>query len=237
LSLTPDVVSWRFLRRAGRRELDRKGKVTVLGREHIPASGPVLVAARHYHHLYDGCVAVDGAGRPTHIVVGLDWIGNPVLRVVMTRLCRLARWPVVIRPEVPGGPARSTRQREERRAVLRESARETVALLREGRVVVVFPEGYPNIDPTYTPKQGEEFLPFQEGFVRYARLAERAGAGPVPIVPLGFHYERPSATDGRWRIVARYGAPVGLAEGSDAEVVSRIESEVRRLSAAPEVIP
>jgi len=230
--LSFDVVSWCFLRRAGRRELDRKGKVTVEGREHVPAAGPVLVAARHYHHLYDGCVAVDAPGRPTHIVVGLDWITNPLVRVAMTRLCRLARWPVVVRPELPGGPALPWRQRDERRAVLRQSARETVALLREGRVVVVFPEGYPNIDPTYTPKGGDEFLPFHEGFVRYARLAERAGAGPVPIVPLGFHYERPGA-DGRWRIVARYGAPVWLAEGSDAEIVSRTEAEVRRLSAPP----
>ncbi len=228
-----DVVSWRFLRRAGRISLDRHATVTIEGRDHVPASGPVLIAARHYHHLYDGCVAVDTLHRPVHIVVSLDWIWNPLLRVAMTRLCRMARWPVVIRPDIAGAPAVPKRHVEDRRAVLRQSARDTIELLLEGRVVVVFPEGYPNIDPSFTPKQGDEFLPFHEGFVRYARLAERAGAGEVPIVPLGFHYEQPEP-DGKWRIVARYGAPVRLTEGPDLELVTRIEAEVRRLSGTPD---
>jgi hypothetical protein len=29
---------------------------TVEGLEHVPASGPVLIVARHFHHLYDGCI-------------------------------------------------------------------------------------------------------------------------------------------------------------------------------------
>jgi len=231
LSLEPDLVSWRFLRRAGRRSLDRHATVTVEGREHVPVKGPVLIAARHYHHLYDGCVAVDALGRPVHIVVGLDWIRNPVVRVAMTRLCRIARWPIVIRPPLPDAPAPSRESLAERRAVLRQSARDTVDLLRAGRVVVIFPEGYPNIDPSFTPKQGNEFLPFHEGFVRYARLAERAGAGAVPIVPLGFHYDR-SRPEAKWTIVARYGAPISLASGSDRDLVARFESEIRRLSEA-----
>lgn len=235
MSLGIDVVSWRFLRRAGRMSLDRHATVMVEGRDHVPASGPVLIAARHYHHLYDGCVAVDALDRPVHIVVGLDWIRNPLLRVAMTRLCRIARWPVVFRPDFPGAPNASRRHVVDRRAVLRQSARDTVDLLREGRVVVVFPEGYPNIDPSFTPKQRDEFLPFHEGFVRYARLAERAGAGEVPIVPLGFHYEQPEP-DGKWRIVARYGAPVRLTEGPDPDLVARIESEVRRLSGASDEV-
>jgi len=234
VNLDPDVVAWRFMRRAGRRSLERHATVTIEGREQVPTSGPVLIAARHYHHLYDGCVAVDALDRPVHIVVGLDWIRNPLLRVTMTRLCQIARWPIVIRPDIPGAPKTSTRRVDNRRAVLRQSARDTVDLLREGRVVVVFPEGYPNIDPSFTPKQGEEFLPFHEGFVRYARLAGRAGEGEVPIVPLGFHYERLKAK-GQWRIVARYGAPVRLTEGPDRELVARIEAEVRRLSAPPRV--
>ncbi len=232
MTLKADVVSWQFLRRAGRWSLGRNATVAIEGREHVPPSGPVLIAARHYHHLYDGCVAVDALDRPVHVVVSLDWIRNPLLRVAMTRLCGIARWPMVIRPEWPDAPRISAKRLRERRAVLRQSARDTVELLREGRVVVVFPEGYPNVDPSSTPKTGDGFLPFHEGFVRYARLAERAGAGEVPIVPLGFHYERPGP-DGRWRIVARYGRPIQLSEGSDAEVRNLIETEVQRLSANP----
>lgn len=232
MTVTADIVSWQFLRRAGRWSLGRNATVTIEGQEHVPASGPVLIAARHYHHLYDGCVAVDALNRPVHVVVSLDWIRNPLQRAAMTRLCGLARWPMVIRPGLPDAPRASAKLLRERRAVLRQSARDTVELLRQGRVVVVFPEGYPNIDPSFTPKEGDDFLPFHEGFVRYARLAERAGAGEVPIVPLGFHYEQPGP-DGRWRIIARYGRPERLAQGSDDEVRNLIEAEVQRLSAAP----
>jgi len=224
-----DIISWHFLRWAGRMSLDRHATVTIEGREHVPATGPALVVARHYHHLYDGCVAVDALDRPVHIVVGLDWIRNPLVRVAMNRLCRMARWPVVIRPGLSGASNSSRRTLDDRRAVLRRSARDTVDLLREGRVVLIFPEGYPNIDPSFTPKRGEEFLPFHGGFVRYARLAERAGSGDVSIVPLGFHYER-SGADDQWRIVARFGPPLRLTEGTDSELTARLESTVRQLS-------
>ncbi|MEJ7902247.1 MAG: 1-acyl-sn-glycerol-3-phosphate acyltransferase [Thermomicrobiales bacterium] len=232
MSLEPDIVSWRFLRRAGRRSLQRHANVTIEDRQNVPALGPVLIVARHYHHLYDGCVVVDARDSPVHMVVSLDWIQNPVVRTVMTRLCRIARWPIVIRPPLPDAPPPSRKSLEERRTVLRQSARDTIDLLRAGRVVVVFPEGYPNIDPSFTPKQDDEFLPFQEGFIRYARMAERAGAGEVSIVPLGFHYDR-AGVDGRWRIVGRYGTPVQLAGGRDRDLMARIEAEVRRLSETP----
>ena len=36
----------------------------------------------------------------------------------------------------------------------------------QGRLLVIFPEGYPNIDPTYTTKiEPDEFLPFKPGFL------------------------------------------------------------------------
>ena len=115
LGLATDIVSWRFLRRAGRWSLGRNATVTIEGREHVPASGPALIAARHYHHLYDGCVAVDALDRPVHVVVSLDWIRNPLLRVAMTRLCGIARWPMVIRPSLADAPKPSAKRLRERR--------------------------------------------------------------------------------------------------------------------------
>ena len=40
-----------------------KVKLTVEGLEHVPGSGPVLIAARHFHHLYDGCVLMKAVPR------------------------------------------------------------------------------------------------------------------------------------------------------------------------------
>ncbi len=230
-----DVISWRALRWAGSMALSRQATVRVEGIEHVPKRGPVLIAARHFHHLLDGCALVHAINRPVHIVVGLDWIEGRVFRRVMESLCRAARWPIVLRPDHPLRPAAKTGRdagvREwERRAALRTSARETASLLGKGRGVIVFPEGYPNIDPSFTPKSGDEFLPFQPGFVRYARIAERAGAGPVPIVPAGFAYTR-APESGRWQITLRFGPVVQVHDsGSDLETVEVVERAVRRLS-------
>jgi Acyltransferase len=58
--------------------------------------------------------------------------------------------------------------RHQRRALC-----DSVELLAEGRLLVAFPEGYPNIDPHYTPKkQPEEFLPFKPGFAAIVAAAE-----------------------------------------------------------------
>lgn len=230
-----DVISWRVLRRAGSMVLSRQATIRVEGISHVPERGPVLIAARHFHHLLDGCALVQAIDRPLHVVVGLDWIEGRLSRRVMESLCRAARWPIVLRPEHPLRPkATSGRGAEardrERRAVLRTSARETASLLGEGRGVIVFPEGYPNIDPSFTPKSGDEFLPFQPGFVRYARIAERAGAGPVPIVPAGFAYTR-APENGRWEITLRFGPAIpSHMSSSDLETVEAVERAVRELS-------
>lgn len=232
-----DVISWRVLRYAGRMALSRQATLRVEGIEHVPGDGPVVIAARHYHHLLDGCALVTAVDRPLHIVVGLDWVEGALARRMMNTLCRAARWPVVLRPERRDGPvARSARiagnRDGERRAALRRSSRETASLLTEGRIVVVFPEGYPNIDPSFTPKVGNEFLPFQPGFVRYAQIAGRSGAGPVPILPAGFVYQRDPDSD-RWRISLRFGPAIAAGDASSAsETVRSVERAVRDLSDA-----
>lgn len=230
-----DIISWRVLRRGGRMVLSRQGRVRVEGIEHVPASGPVMIAARHYHHLLDGCALITAIDRPLHVVVGLDWIEGAMARRAMDALCRTARWPIVLRPDdarvTANTPRRTDVERDrDRRVALRMSARDVTSLLAEGRVVVVFPEGYPNIDPSFTPKTGDAFLPFQPGFVRYARIAGRSGAGTVPIVPAGFAYER-DAGSARWRVTLRFGRAIDLRAGApDSDIVDEVERAVRTLS-------
>lgn len=69
-------------------------------------------------------------------------------------------------------------------------------------MIVMFPEGWPNIDPPWTPKVGfDDMLAFEPGFVRLAALAERGGHPPVAIVPAGLHY----AADGSRSVTLRFG--------------------------------
>jgi carotene biosynthesis associated membrane protein len=211
----------------------RKLDLTVEGAEHLPATGPVLIAARHFHHLYDGCALLATAPRPLRILVGLDWIGGTTTRRLMERACALARWPVVLREDSLHARAGSTAyQHADARGYLRRAVREAVEMLRTGEALVVFPEAYPTIDPGWSPKQGQgydAFLPFRPGFIRLVHLAQRDGHTRVPIVPTGFAYA-PLGKD-RWQVTLRFGAPLTLDGHVDpARVGALVEAQVQALS-------
>jgi putative membrane protein len=218
-------MAWRSLRAASKLIVARRLDLRVEGSEFLPASGPAIVAARHFHHLYDGCVLLAQVSRPLHLLVALDWVHNRPGRMLMERACRAASWPVVLRRDGvnPVGNGQAAR-------AFRQAVRESLALLESGRILLVFPEGYPNVDPGYTPKRDDaEFLPFQPGLVRLATLAAARGLS-VPIVPAGFSYQRGD----RWQVILRFGAPITVERRTEEEAVLReIEMRVRCLSAHP----
>lgn len=192
--------------------------VRVDGLENIPAGGAVLLAARHFHHLLDGAVLVRYVPRPVHIVAGLDWTANERERAWMERACRAAQYPVVLRPATLG--ERAGYSRNELVQYTRTGVRDAAALLTAGRVVLVFPEGYPNVDPAFSRKTGDDaFLPFARG---YERMIAQSGV-PVAVVPVGFHYTRGK----RWSIVARIGP------AQDDTSPDALAMVVRELSAPP----
>jgi hypothetical protein len=134
-----------------------------------------------------------------HVPSILDWTKSTHVRRLMKRATTLARWPVVLRNdalETYANPDHYQKRgaftdgdinRYQRRAIC-----DSVELLAEGRILVVFPEGYPNIDPHYTPKrQPEEFLPFNKpGFASIAAAAEKRLGARIPIIPTGFRYTK-----------------------------------------------
>lgn len=197
--------------------------VRVLGKEHLPTSGPAIVAARHYHHLYDGAVLVDRLPRQPHVFVALDWTQSRGQRLFMETLCNLAEWPIALRTEnLRGGVASAFAQGEARR-YMRVAAERTRSLLQRGEIVAIFPEGYPTIDPSGSLKADDDaFLPFAQGLGAIAQRARNDGVNPA-IVPVGFAYQR--AANDRWSIVAR----IGAALPGDTPV-SAIETAVRELS-------
>jgi 1-acyl-sn-glycerol-3-phosphate acyltransferase len=215
-------LAWVCLRavcRAAMRGVD----LHVEGLDHLPATGPAIIAARHYHHIHDGAALLTLAPRPLRVLVTLDWVDIPVGQPAMREACRAAGCPVVPRASLLPAPAS--------RSALLAGARESVALLRAGRLLLVFPEGYPTIDPNYTPKtRDDEFLPFRPGFLRFAALAERDGRTRVPIIPTGLEYKRGE----RWELTVRFGSPVSIGTGSSlSEQGKAIERDVRRLSGHP----
>lgn len=220
----------RYIRGRCRQSLRREVDLRVEGLEHLPLTGPVILAARHVHHKFDGCAIVANVPRPIHLLVALDWVRPGRDRRLMDWLCGAMRWPTVLRTD---GLAAVDPVEARRR--LRRATREAVTLLREGRVLLVFPEGYPAIDPQPTPKTAlDQMLPFQAGFLRLAALAERAGGERVPIVPVGLHYT--PLPGGRWRVWLRFGAAADLPSTENpTRRVREIEERVRELSAPPPV--
>lgn len=228
---TGQVMARRTIRAVCGWLVTRRLVLTIEGGEHVPASGPALIAARHFHHLYDGCALIAALPRPVYPLVAVDWAGSGLGRRVLEAACRWARWPTVLRADArPVEEGAAVRPAGMSRYLLR-ATRQVIELLRAGQLVAVFPEGYPTIDPAGTRKQElDQFLPFREGIVRLAEWAERRGAGGVPIIPAGFAYE----PGPRWRVWLQFGPPVCPDDYADRQVLLQtLEQCVIALSRQP----
>lgn len=182
--------------------------VDVEGLDNVPATGPVLLVARHVHHLLDGAVLVRYVPRNVHIIVALDPAANARERRFMERIFTWAGWPVIVRQGTAGaGRAYSATEAAE---YLRAALRTAGQLLRDGHLLAVFPEGRPAIEPerahsTARGRDPDEILPFTGGYQAIVRRAELEGAHGIAIVPVGFAYE---AAGRKWRVRVRFGAPL-----------------------------
>ena len=222
--------------RVGSLVIGRRGlKFRVEGVEHIPHSGPVLIAAHHFHYFYDGYILVRTVPRRLHTIVALDWLQAQYLRRLIELCCFLADWPVILRPErlqerVENG--RWVYQQRDGRRYLRKVMQSAVRLLRSGEVLVIFPEGYPNIDLHPTPKPDlTATLPFRPGFIRMVERTERDGRTRVAIVPVGLIYVKEHGN--RWQATARFGPALYLSDfASTEEARLAVEECVQVLSRA-----
>jgi 1-acyl-sn-glycerol-3-phosphate acyltransferase len=221
-------VAQTVIRRWCASHLRRHALLCVEGREHIPARGPVLLVCRHVHHAYDGCVLLTAFPRPVHLLITLDWMPFVPVRRLMAKACRFARWPVVARAVHRSGIMPATSERATAGTSVRSAVRASADILQAGEILAVFPEGYPNIDPVYTPKLSlTDVIPFLPGFAAILDLAQRTRPEPIPVVPVGFSYE----PGDRWRITMRCGPAVyrNPAE-SRASFVIAVQSKVIELS-------
>jgi uncharacterized membrane protein len=213
----------------------RRVTLAVEGLEHVPLTGPVLMAACHFHHFYDGCVLMRAVPRRLHIFVALDWVRKRWVRSMMEWACTMADWPMILRTEQLNKNV--TQHSEtvsgayslvEAGSYLRHAITDSVRLLRNGETLVIFPEAYPNIDPGNTPKvEKNDFLPFRPGFARLVEMAERDEHTRVAIVPAGLSYTQ----NERSHITLRFGPALSRSDyTSSTQLVQEVEKRVRELS-------
>ncbi len=205
------------------------------GLEYLPPVGPGIIAARHYHHLFDGLAFYAVVERRFHIVVTLDWAQNRRTKFFMSTLNTLARWPMVLRQEALDNcsPERRLYSARELRRYQLAAVRQSVRLLEENRLLVIFPEGFPYIDPVFTPKtHADQFLPFKPGFASIAESAERALNQAIPIIPAGISYQ----TGSTWLAHVSFGAPIYRRDfPSRQDFIDAVAEKVKRLSGSPAV--
>ncbi len=201
----------------------------VEGAGHLPA-GAALIAARHYHHVFDGSALVHGLPRQPHLFVALDWVRSTLQRRLMETVCGLAEWPVTIRTEsFGGGAAVAAFERRETQRYVRRAISYGAELLVRGEWLAVFPEGYPTIDPAGSPKRrDDEYLPFRPGLLAIVARAQRSSARLVPIVPAGLAY---ALAGKRTNVTLRLGAPLFFERGTArAPFLAELQGRVRELS-------
>ena len=230
-----ELIIYKAMRLGARGLAASRLKTVASGLENIPAQGPALIAARHYHHLFDGLALLAAIPRQFHIVVAMDWVRNMPTKLLMEAINRLARWPMILRGDALIRNADHRRNLFSQRDWMRyqpEAMRQSVDLLVKGRLLVIFPEGYPNIDPIYTPKtEPDEFLPFKPGFISIVSAAEKRLYQNIPIIPAGFHYTQGTP----WIGHLRFGRPVHRdSSRSKEDLLEEVQSAVKKLSANTE---
>jgi 1-acyl-sn-glycerol-3-phosphate acyltransferase len=168
-------------------------RLDMQGALHVPARGPVIIAANHMSYFDPLCLGVfiDSAGRQVRFLAKAELFRNPLLRWILR------------------GAGQIPVYRESRDAS--KSLAGAVTAMQEGAAVAIYPEGTTTHNADFTPMRAKNGV---------ARLAGLTGA---PVVPVGMWGAHLLFTRGRLgpfrrgiRVVIRAGPPIDLGLSPDA---------------------
>ncbi|MBI2461205.1 MAG: 1-acyl-sn-glycerol-3-phosphate acyltransferase, partial [Candidatus Rokubacteria bacterium] len=183
-------------------------RVAVVGVEHIPPSGPVILAANHHNSLVDPMLLLATIPRRLTPVAKAPLFRHPLIAPFL----RLAGAIPVHRRQDPGSDAAGNV----------EMFRRAAATLGEGGAVLIFPEGLSQPEPV--------LMPLRTGAARMLLGAEDAAGGPlgVTLLPVGLVFHEPGAFRTGWALVL-VGEPV-LTDDCLALYRTAPEAAVRQLT-------
>jgi len=171
------VTLYRFAHRVVHTVLGQAWGIAVHGADHVPAKGPAILAVNHVSYL-----------DPLLVGVALE---RPLWFMAKAELFR-RRAPAALLRWLHAFPVRRGRPEL-------SSVKQTLALLRRGEVVMMFPEG--------TRGDGATLGPVRPGVVL---LAARAGVPVVPVFHAGMERVLPRGAwwPRRHPLTVRFGAPL-----------------------------
>lgn len=175
-------------------------RVEVIGAEHIPARGGLIVAANHHNSVVDAMVLLAVTRRPLRTLAKAQLFQHPLLGPLLGMLGAL---PVNRRQEAGDDPQKN--------AVLFE---ETTRTLRQGGGIIIFPEGRTQPEPV--------LLELRTGAARMLLAAQPA---EVTLLPSGLVFRKPGIFRQGEALVA-FGEPISTAAAleiarSDPELAAR----------------
>jgi 1-acyl-sn-glycerol-3-phosphate acyltransferase len=184
-------------------------RIDVVGRERIPASGGVIIAANHHNSVVDAMLIIVTVPRAVTVLANAPLFRHPLIGPPLRMLGAV---PVHRRAEAGDDP----RKNEEMFA-------SAIEALRAGGVILIFPEGRTQPQPI--------LLPLRTGAARLALGAERAmgGTGRVTLLPVGMVFHDPG-TFRSASVQITIGAPVQTADLSTAHR-DRPEEAVKAITA------
>jgi 1-acyl-sn-glycerol-3-phosphate acyltransferase len=194
------------------------GDIRVVGKERIPARGPLLIAVNHQNALVDSLIAAWVVPRTIAMTAKATLVGNPLVALVFRMLH-------VVPLRRASDEAKSPDRFPIDRSRNREAFSEIVDLLQRGGAVLIFPEG----------KSHNEFglEPLKSGLARLALQARDKGAvRGIRILPLGLVFEdkgTPGSTVG-----ARIGEAIEMDTWPGADHSALTEEIADRLRAVSE---
>ena len=151
------VLLWLFYRR-----------IDVVGRERIPESGGVIIAANHHNALVDAMLVIVTVPRAITVLAKAPLFRHPLIGLPLRLMGAV---PVHRRAEAGDDPRKND-----------EMFAAAIEALRTGGVVLIFPEGRAQPQPV--------LLPLRTGAARLVLGAERAtgGAGRLPSCPSAWSF-------------------------------------------------
>ena len=152
--------------------------IEVVGRENVPGTGPLIVAANHHNSIIDAMILMAALDRPLRVLANAPLFRHPLIGPFLRAIGGL---PVHRRQEAGDDPEKN-----------RELFAATTDALGSGAAIAIFPEGRTQPEPA--------LLPVRTGAARMLLAAEAARPdGPrVVLLPVGLVFDRPGTfRDGR----------------------------------------
>jgi 1-acyl-sn-glycerol-3-phosphate acyltransferase len=138
-------------------------RVDVVGLEHVPPAGPLIVAANHQNGLVDPMLLLAALSRPLRPLAKAGLFRHPIVAPFL----RLARALPVHRRQDAGGDTAGNAL----------TFQAVGAALGRGEAILIFPEGVSQPEPT--------LMTLRTGAARLLLEAEAAGVPSVTLLPIG----------------------------------------------------